>query len=117
MDTEACPITTSAKDASDVPSPIHPAIDVATCVDDGSGYAVSAYDVTATCVDDHPGCAVFAYDVAAIPGHATFAMGAPDIPSSVCSPADAATSCTPPVDATPGPAPLPLASGVTPSGS
>ena len=74
VDAEAYPIATSAKDATGVPSFVYPAIDTATCMDDGSGYAASSYDIMAT-----PGCA-------------TSSMGAPDMPSSVRSPMHAAIS-------------------------
>ena len=71
----------------------------------------------ATCADDGPGCAIFAYDIAATPSHATFAMGALNMPSSIYSSMDAATGCAPLVDDIAVLAPLPLTFGVTPADS
>ena len=94
VDMEPCPIATSAKDSSGAPSPVRLAVDAATCMDDGSSCAVSAYDIVAT------------------PGRTTPAMGAPDAPSSSCSLVDAAIGCASLVDVVATPTPLMLTTGV-----
>ena len=80
VDTEACPITTSTKDALGADPSIHPAVDMATCMDDGSGHAASAHDVKDTT------------------GHAAPATGVPNMPSS-----DAAINRASPIDAVAAP--------------
>ena len=142
VDADARPVATSTKDALGVPSFVRLAVDTATCTDDGSGCVVSACDVMATlgratsttdasgasssihptaevasCADDGSRCAVSTYDVAVTSGRATFATGALDMPPSVCSPTDIDTGYALPVNATAAPVPLPLASGVMPTGS
>jgi hypothetical protein len=99
IDVEASPITMSAKDMSGVSSSVCPTVDATACADGSSSCAVSAYDVVATL------------------GHATSAMGAPDMPSSICSPVDAATGRASPVDVAAAPALLLLTSDMAPADS
>ena len=99
VDAEACPVATSTKDASGVLSSVCPAREVATHTNDASSYDVSAYDVVAT-----PSCA-------------TPTMGAPDVPSFICPPMDAAIGCASPVDVVAAPAPLSLTYNTAPAGS
>ena len=67
-------------------------------------------------MDDDFYCAISAYDVTATPSRAMPAMGAPDMPSSICSPMDAAIGCASPVDVVAALAPLQLTSGAAPAG-
>ena len=88
MDTEACPVATSVKDASGMPLSICPATDMATYTDDGSGYLCLRHRG-----HDRPRCAHH---------------GPPDAPSSASSLVDAAISCASPVDAMAALTPLTL---------
>ena len=63
------------------------------------------------------GGATFTYDVEDTIGHAVLATGIPDVPSSACSPMDAAISCASPVDAVAAPTPLTLTTSAAPTGS
>ena len=72
-DTETCPITTSAKDASGVPLSIRPTADMATCTNGGSSRTSSTYDAEDTV------------------GHAAHATDPPDKTSSACSLVDTST--------------------------
>lgn len=56
-------------------------------------------------------------DVMTVPSHASPTMGTLEVPSSVRSPTDAPTSCTPPIDAATAPASLSFTSGVELAGS
>ena len=96
---EACPVATSAKDALGVPPSVHPTTDTATCTNNGFGHATSAYDVEY------------------MTSHAVPAKGAPDVPSSSCSPMDSAIGCTSPVNVVAAPTPLTLTTGAAPAGS
>ena len=98
-DVEGCPIATSMKDASRASPSICPAMDMATCTDDGSG------------------CAAFAYVVKDTTGYTAPAMGAPDAPSSAYSPMDVAIGCDSPIDTVAAPTPLMPTTGTTPAGS
>ena len=99
MDTEACHVATSTKDALGAPPSVRPTANMATYMDGGSSCASSAYDVEDTT------------------GHAAPATGAPDAPSSACSPMDVAIDCASLVDAVATPAPLMLATSVVLAGS
>jgi hypothetical protein len=99
MDVEASPITMSTKDTSGVSSSVCPTVNATACADGSSG------------------CVVSAYDVAAAPSRATSAMGALDMPSSICSPMDVATGRAFPVDAMAAPALLLLTSDMAPTDS
>jgi len=99
VDTEACPITTPAKDASGAPPSVRPAADTATYTNGGSGRASSACDVEDTTSRAAP------------------ATGAPDTPSSACSPVDTAIGCASPVDAVATPTPLTPSTGAATAGS
>ena len=97
MDTEASPIATSVKDASCVPPSVCPIVDTATYTDGGSGCASSICDVEDTT------------------GRTAPTTGAPDAPSSACSPMDIAINCATPVYAVAAPTPLTLTTGATPA--
>jgi len=99
MDTEACPITTSVKDASGAPPSVRPTANMATCTDDASGRAPSAYDLEDTT------------------SHAVPTTGALDVPYSSWSPIDTAIGCASPVDTVAAPTPLTLTTGAAPAGS
>ena len=93
---EACPITTSMKDALGAPPSVCPTADTATYTDHGSSRTTSACDV-----EDKT-------------DHATPTTGAPDMPSSACSPVDIAIGCASPVNAVAAPTQLTLTTGAAP---
>ena len=99
MDMEACPITTSMKDASGAPPSVCPTVDMATYMDNGSDCAASVYDVEDTT------------------GRARTTTGAPDAPSSACSPVDIAINCTSLLDVVATLNPLALTTGMASAGS
>ena len=99
MDREAYLVATSTKDALGVPPSVRSAMDMATCMDDGSGHAASACDIKDTT------------------GHAAPTMGTPDMPSSTCSPMDAAIGCASSIDVVAAPTPLMLTTSAVPVGS
>ena len=78
---EACPIATSAKDASGALPSAHPTANTATCTDDSSGCAASTYDIEDTT------------------GRVEATTGAPDALSSTYSPVDVAIGCASSVNA------------------
>ena len=98
MDTEACSIATSMKDALGAPPSVRPTADTATHTDDSSGHAAFACDIEDTT------------------GRAKLTTGALDAPSSSYSPVDAAIGYTSLVNAEASPTPLTLTTGTTPSG-
>ena len=69
------------KDALGAPYFVCPIVDTATCIDDGSSHASSAYDI-----ED-------------MTGRTMPTTGTPDAPFFACSPMDAAIGCASPVDA------------------
>ena len=82
------------KDALGAPPSVRPTADTATCMDDGSSRASSAYDIEDTT------------------GRATPTTSAPNVPSFTCSPVDAAIGCASPVDVMAALTPLSLTSSV-----
>ena len=96
---KAYPIATSVKDASGAPASIHPATNMATCMDDSSGRAASACDVEAMI-----GCVVLA-------------KGTPDMPSSACSAVGTVVVYASPVDAVATPTLLTLTTDTAPASS
>ena len=99
MDTEACLIATSMKDALGVPPSVRPATNTATYMNDGSGRAASACNIEDTT------------------GRTAPTTGAPDVPSFVCSPMDAAIGYASPVDVVATPMPLTPSTGAAIVGS